>query len=322
VIYLEIVYQCNQRCRMCPRDFDTTPQTLMAPEIFERALPALRRTPHVDFAGWGETLMSPKAVDYLHAIATRDFQCGLSTNAVLLDSETADRLVSGKAFYINVSIDGGCRETYRRIRGVDRFDKVLENLAGLMDIRNRRGSSSCVEWIFVMMKSNFRDLPKAVEIACEIGVDKFTGKHLELAATRTFMEEALWNNPYAQEVPEDLLREWDETLEECRNIARGRIQLSIHPLVHTDDFWKKRGPVFKVTACTFISPNNHRPFSNPEFHPDWVLGNVLDTPLEEIIRSEGYLRFQQTWMNGEIPHDCQGCPFSFRLDKDGLCHAL
>lgn len=330
VIYVEISYQCNLHCRMCPRDFDSTPQVSMSPAVFQRALPALQKTEYIDFSGWGETLLSPNAIEYIHSAATRDFQCGVSTNGLLLRDSLAEQLLDGNALYMNVSIDGGSRDIYRQVRGKDRFDKAIENLEAFVELRNRRNSRTTVEWIFVMMKSNFRDMPKAVELACKLGVDKFTGKHLELAATRDFLSEALWDTPYSPDVPEVTTHEFTDIVEQCRQMAEGKLLLSIHPLIHTKEFWEQTGPFFKmflnhegyVTACSFISPNNHRPFSDPPFHKDWIWGNVMDTPLEEIVESRRSLEFQQMWMKRCIPPACGGCPFSFRLDKDGFCHAL
>ncbi|MCA9412694.1 MAG: SPASM domain-containing protein, partial [Candidatus Omnitrophica bacterium] len=252
------------------------------------------------------------------------------TNGLLLDGEMAEKLASAPPFTLNVSIDAGTRETYAKVRGRDRFEQAVDNLTEFMKRRNRHHSRTGVEWIYVMMKSNFRELPRAVALARRSGVDKFTAKHLELAATRQFMDEAIWNYPTSPDLAPELAEEMAAIEDECRRIAEGKLILNFHPLIHTDEYWGKSGPVFKmflshegnVTACSLISPNNHRPFSDPGFDRNWILGNVLEKPLEQIIESEVYRDFQNEWLSQTVPPPCRGCPFSLRLGEDGLCHAL
>jgi len=315
---------------MCTRHFEGVPQAIMEPEVFEAALPDLRTFECVFFVGWGEPLMSPYALDYLKALGGKEHSRGLSTNGILLEGELAERLLREGAYSINVSIDAGTPQTYARIRGRDRFEKVVSNLSRFSRLKKEFGSKTHLTWVFVLMRSNYRELPEAVRVAADSGVDQFAIKQLESGNTREVLEEAFYSTGYAPGPTSEETKALEAVLDSCRTAAEGRIHLVVHPVVHGVEFWGLNEPFFKlfidhrgrVTPCSFISPNDTKPYTGEEFQEEWVLGNVMDSPLSELISTEKAIDFQRKWLTGAVPEACRGCLRIPRMGEDRLCNAL
>src|SRR5262245_1520563 len=106
-IDIEATNRCNARCEFCPRD-RTPHQGLLHPDVFAQALVRAcefraRATTHFEdvevsmtFCGLGEPLLHPQTPAFVHMASDAGFRCGISTNASMLDQETAQALLEAK----------------------------------------------------------------------------------------------------------------------------------------------------------------------------------------------------------------------------------
>ncbi|MDR0273330.1 MAG: radical SAM protein [Clostridiales bacterium] len=172
---------CNLRCKMCPitvikkekkekthiMDFD------LYKKIIDEA--ADLGVPSVKFGILTESLVHPKIVEMVEYANAKNFEdIGIVTNATLLTEELARRLIKAGLKKINISFDSPVKETYEAIRiGAD-FDKTVNNIKRLIEIRNEMGSQTpLLRVTMVKMKENeeerqlFKDLfePYADRIA-------------------------------------------------------------------------------------------------------------------------------------------------------------
>jgi molybdenum cofactor biosynthesis enzyme MoaA len=67
---------------------------------------------------------------------------------------------------IMISVDAGTRETFKRIKGIDAFDKVWENIKKYYDF----GSRMLLKYIFVDENSNDTDVERFIKNVVNIGV--------------------------------------------------------------------------------------------------------------------------------------------------------
>jgi radical SAM protein with 4Fe4S-binding SPASM domain len=104
----------------------------------------------------------------------------LSTNGVLLDEETSDRLLRGSLTHIILSFDGASKETFELYRKGARFEKVRDNFVRFARMKHERGSRMQVVVQMVRLPGNahevgeFRRFWSAVE-----GVDQVRVKEDE-----------------------------------------------------------------------------------------------------------------------------------------------
>ena len=99
-----------------------------------------------------------------------DTRVSLITNGTVLDEELFDLFAKITINYITVSVNAATRKTYLQITNVDLFDRVIDNVRKLQHISATHASRSFDIFLsFVVMKSNFRELPDFLRLADELG---------------------------------------------------------------------------------------------------------------------------------------------------------
>lgn len=121
---------CNCRCTYCPF-WDVTPK----PRLFSIAglLHSLIEQQVVaddcTFAwGGGESTLLPEFDAQVIMLADRNYHQFIHTNAVRFSPAIAEVLGRGRAV-VNISLDSGDAESYHLIKGIDAWDRVVNNIA-------------------------------------------------------------------------------------------------------------------------------------------------------------------------------------------------
>ncbi|MFN8061005.1 MAG: radical SAM protein [Vicinamibacterales bacterium] len=182
-LYVECTAACNiscfQSCCAPETGITKTRQAGMLDfDLFTRVVdeagPSLVR---IDFFNYGEAFLHKRALEMCEYIKTRHPHIYLytSTNGGMFTEEMARRLVHTGIDEVTFSIDGASQEIYSRYRQRGQFDKVLRNLATVVDERQRAGRDlPFVNWRYILFTWNDHDeeMARAQRLAAEIGVDR------------------------------------------------------------------------------------------------------------------------------------------------------
>jgi len=115
----------------------------------------------ITFTGGGEPLMNPSFNEMASRAHSLGFQLGLITNGTLLNKvKNLDHFE-----FIRISLDSYDKNSYLKIKGVDLFDKVLDNIMYVLAI-----SSTDVGISYVICEENVDGIKKAQEISDNLGV--------------------------------------------------------------------------------------------------------------------------------------------------------
>ena len=126
-------------------------------------LPELSRLgTRVALLSGGEPLLNPEWPAIAGLLRARGIDCWLLTSGLSL-AKHAQR-AAGLFRSITVSLDGTCAATYAAIRGLDAFDKVCEG------IRAAVANGATVGLRVTLQRANYRELPRFVTLARELGV--------------------------------------------------------------------------------------------------------------------------------------------------------
>jgi MoaA/NifB/PqqE/SkfB family radical SAM enzyme len=107
-------------------------------------------------------------------------------------SSTAEQVVRSGLDYFIAAIDGFSADTYEQYRRGGKFQKTLDNLEAILDIRKKTASKGpFVEWQFVVFKHNQHELESAREYADRVGVDYFH-------PIKGYIEDQEWNTTLAE----------------------------------------------------------------------------------------------------------------------------
>jgi len=124
---IHLAMPCNQRCIMCVPNFQHS-QDVLPFEQFASFFDQVKDTAeHITLIG-GETFMYPQFPEVLELLGRHPIEVTTVTNAFMLNERVIPGLLGLHKLNLKCSIDAATRETYRRIRGRDHFDRVVANM--------------------------------------------------------------------------------------------------------------------------------------------------------------------------------------------------
>ncbi len=166
---------CNLRCPLCPTGVGKLgqKQAFMGVQHFKEYFEVLADYLFEIFLyNWGESLLNKNVYRMIEYAQSRNVGTNLSSNFMDVEKEDLRSLLDCGLEYLVVSLDGTSQETYGkyRVRGV--YEQVLNNMSDLITWRKwRRSRLPIVEWQFIVMKHNEHEIPKAEQLARQVGVD-------------------------------------------------------------------------------------------------------------------------------------------------------
>lgn len=105
----------------------------------------------------------------------------ISTNATLIDEAWAERIVTTPFHTVTVSIDAGTDETFRRLRVGANLADIVENIRRIQRWKERLQSPyPHLDVFFVVMRSNFREIPVFLELLRELHITAVTFQLMEV----------------------------------------------------------------------------------------------------------------------------------------------
>lgn len=187
---MELQPKCNLTCVQCPThgrpeqheesnklpELDVSLLAKLAPEVF----------PHVDcvnLVGRGEQLLASDRLwgAFCGYLAHYRVRLGMVTNGTLIRRRITPELLPLIDTVI-VSIDGATPETFAKNRGGASFERVMDAVSYLHDLRKRarlpRRPKLGVSW--TIKKNNVAELPGFVRYIAQFEPDKFYFRHLVL----------------------------------------------------------------------------------------------------------------------------------------------
>jgi radical SAM protein with 4Fe4S-binding SPASM domain len=163
---IEVTNQCNLRCPHCA-------STSGLPRRDELTLPEIKGllTDIAHLGGeeitviGGEVFLRPDWVEICEAVADQGMRLIVITNGLLVGEEELAGLKRLRPLLIGVSLDGATPGSYRAVRGVDGFDRVVRLLHRLVGDGHEQ-----VNAITTFMRQNLGDFDRFVELFDRTGI--------------------------------------------------------------------------------------------------------------------------------------------------------
>lgn len=145
-VYIELTNACNARCTICATPAMKRPREFMPVSLFRKIVDECGRHKARKILPFlhGETLLVPGILDYFRYIrrAAPETHVNLTTNGSRLSAEMTEAFLSeGLLDSVIVSIDGGDRKTFEKIRLGLKYDRVCANVRHFIRRRNEMGKS-------------------------------------------------------------------------------------------------------------------------------------------------------------------------------------
>jgi MoaA/NifB/PqqE/SkfB family radical SAM enzyme len=277
--------------------------------------PALER---VVLHGIGEPLLVADLPAMIRAVKTRFPSAAVlfNSNAVLLDEGWRRLLIEAGLDEYRISIDGATAETYARIRGIDAYDRVVDNLYAFSRLAREAGHPRLSFWL-TAMRENLDELPALVDLAADIGIPEVYVQRLVLTRRGLARQEhSLYGQLRARQ--EAALTEAARRAQvhgiafRASGLSTPRESLGVRdgPVKASQD--RPWSGCFRMWRSTYVTANGNvlpcciSPFSTADYE-GLILGNVFETSFLDIWNGIKYVA-RRTALHTEQPlHPCEGC---------------
>lgn len=177
LVTLYLTERCNSRCVTC--DYWRHGRIDTNLESVTRLLPSLAELQtQVALLSGGEPLLNAEWADIAQLLRENGLQLWLLTSGLSLAKHA--RRVAELFHAVTVSLDGTNPGTYAAIRGLDAFDKVCEG------IRAAAATGVPVSLRVTLQQANYRQLPRFVELARELGARQISFLAVDVANPHAF----------------------------------------------------------------------------------------------------------------------------------------
>ena len=297
-LQIEPTNRCNLSCKQCFR-YDRVSKRILGDltfENFEKIMNQFPKVFDVSLIGLGESFMNKDLYRMIDSLDKRNVDISLTTNGTVLDKKTISSINKAKKVYIQFSLDAALRDTYKKIRGVDCFDKVLSNIKEFIKFKKKSVHASLG---FVVMLDNYHELDEFVRLAAELNINTIHLGDL--------------NGPWLGDNRDELLI--DNTTKIKKNIEKAYktakkkgVEIKYNKYAY---LW---GEEANITKCWFLWQFPYITWDgylttccnlpNPETHN---FGNVLKSSFKELWNSVSYRDFRETLKKGRPKKICRTC---------------
>lgn len=166
----ELTARCNFNCPMCYVHMSEEQVRASGKELSARQWLTLAREARdkgmifVLLTG-GEPLVRKDFFEIYRGMKEMGLLISINTNGSMLRGQVLEEFLKDPPFRFNISLYGGCNETYQKMCGIPAYDRVKEN------IRTLRSAGVEVSLNLSITPYNFQDLERIYADALELGVN-------------------------------------------------------------------------------------------------------------------------------------------------------
>jgi radical SAM protein with 4Fe4S-binding SPASM domain len=236
-----------------------------------------------------------------------------NSNALALSRRLQQQLVDAGLDELRVSMDAADRDTYRRIRGVDGYEKALRRTADFCAYLRERGATRPrVSLVFMALRDNLEQLPAVIERAASMGVAAVTLQRLVYFGTGMAVESQSVFAAADQDEVDRLIAICEETARRSGLELNASGRMSPQKSLQSVEAGRPWSGCTRPWRSTYVTANGNvlpcciAPFSTNDYE-GIILGNLLERPMTEIWSAEEYEVFRRAHASDQPPEACRGC---------------
>jgi len=169
-VLIKTTLNCNHYCPRCPHGMGITPRGKAYDIKFETLQKVLdegseKGLQSVVFTG-GEPTLHPEFIKFIAYASNKGFpDISVITNGSLLSDKIIDGILDHDVTRINISFDSITPSTYKKVRGVDDYDKIIRNIDRLIEKREARNvGMPLLSLSFVLSEDNGAELDGFIQM--------------------------------------------------------------------------------------------------------------------------------------------------------------
>ena len=160
---IELTNACNLSCRMCNHKNMKRKTGFMSEELFNKIIEQAKELniKNIGLYTVGESFLHPKIFDFIKTAKNKGIEyVYITTNGQPLDKDKIQKIFDSGLDSIKFSIDASSKEIYENIRIGGKWEKLVENIKLLRELRDKSGSKLRIFASFTITQDSHKDLPK------------------------------------------------------------------------------------------------------------------------------------------------------------------
>jgi MoaA/NifB/PqqE/SkfB family radical SAM enzyme len=318
-LYIETTSRCNSLCETCILTFGgREPQKDLGWSEFRTIVDQFPVLDRVLLHGIGEPLLNRELPRMISHLKARGAAVLFNSNAITLSPKMGRALVDAGLDELRVSLDASSRDTYARIRGVDAFDKVVENLERLAALKGDLAAPRpLVSLWLTALKDNLDEIPGLVPLAVRVLASSIHLQRLVYNGLGIATEDrSLYGRLETREA--EMIRAAEAAAQavgvgfSASGAAAPEVSLSAS---RADQPWsacRRPWSLAYVTVHGNVLPCCIAPWITSDYD-GIILGNLYRQSLEEIWWGERYRTFRLNLQTAAPPEPCRGCGVKWSL---------
>lgn len=169
VITLNVNTQCNSKCLYCcSHSVNRNKSVSIVPHIIQlEQADLMDRDCFFDFGG-GEPTLDPFFEENLSYISDQNYVIRVNTNALGFSEILATFAQNDKDINIRISVDAGTEATFLRIKGINNYDSVWQNIQKYRE----HTPNIAIKYVLCKYNTSIEDLEGFVEACVRTGINK------------------------------------------------------------------------------------------------------------------------------------------------------
>jgi radical SAM protein with 4Fe4S-binding SPASM domain len=323
-LYLETTNRCNLLCQHCPRTFASVERP--ADMTFNQMRMLVDQIPNLKQAvlhGIGEPLINKELPRMISYLKERGVYVLFNSNGTMVYPHIQQQLIESGLDELRLSLDAADADTFARVRGLPRFDLIVNNVRQFVALKKELGVDHprLSLWL-VGMKETTNQLTSFVQLAHDIGIGDVYLQRL------VFFDDVQKGQGYAN--PNQALFGRADT-DELRLIAGAqemaeRLGITFHASGattpeqslmprdsgHPWSLCRRPWTLMYITANGNVLPCCIAPFAERDYD-SLVLGNAFERPIMEIWNDHLYRTFRDDLQSEHPPSACKNCGVRWSL---------
>lgn len=297
---------CNLKCAKCYTHGENLVSTnvrhsgIMSADSLKKILDEVEIfQPRIAPQTWDEPLINPHILNYLKEIKTRNLAITMDTNGLLLNESKMNSMVEIKVDSIFISLDALTPEAYKKVRGVDKLNFLIEKVHQFIKIRGtekfpRIGVSFVIEPDNYHEKDLFIDYWKNTVDVVRINQQFLSDRKLAISPQKKrtacwslddslmihFNGEAAlccvdthYENLIGNVITDGVLNVWNGTFFSNTRDLHAQGNFENIKICNSCELWSNDQPINQITEDILISKTNSHTYYNRVNKLDNILNN-------------------------------------------------
>jgi len=292
--------RCNYACTYCYGQLQANDEKKITKDVIFRFLDDAREVgvKSVAFIGDGENTCSPHLYEAIKHGKANGLDMALGTNGSLLKKKRLEEIMPCLT-YLRFNMSAGESKRYADIHGCKEssFEKVCENIREAVKVKKKKDLETTIGVQMVLLPSLSDQIIPLSKLGKELGVDYLIIKHC------SDDEKGTLGVDYQKYSEEQLVKRLEKAEAMSREDYLVKVKWSKILSGGKRKYSKCYGPQFllQMSGSGLVAPCG--PLFHSQYREKFHIGNIVDTPFREILKSARYREVMDHLSSNEFnPH--------------------